>query len=226
MRTLGKREDEDVAGTPNWMAPEVITLKGASTASDVWSLGCTIVELLTGAPPYGDMLPMSAMFRIVEDDCPPLPPHISAELHDFLVRCFAKDPSHRPSASDLFKHVWLRHAIDLDAHGLRAQDSLPFLKRVSVEVRRTEIEAAGWSMSAPPLVREGSSPGSSSLMSHSPHQGVVVHDYVSAKGTRPMSVDGVRDYAFLSRPEPILQRHSFGPEVPRPSVRRSSCCPR
>lgn len=47
--------EKDVAGTPNWMAPEVIELKGASTKSDVWSLGCTVVELLTGRPPYGEI---------------------------------------------------------------------------------------------------------------------------------------------------------------------------
>ena len=44
-----------VAGTPNWMAPEVIELKGASTKSDIWSLACTIIELLTGRPPYAEI---------------------------------------------------------------------------------------------------------------------------------------------------------------------------
>ena len=42
-------------GTIFWMAPEVIELKGASTKSDIWSLGCTVIELLTGRPPYGEI---------------------------------------------------------------------------------------------------------------------------------------------------------------------------
>ena len=37
------------------VAPEVIELKGASPASDIWSLACTIIELLTGLPPYADV---------------------------------------------------------------------------------------------------------------------------------------------------------------------------
>ena len=49
-----QRENKNVAGTPNWMAPEVIELKGASTKADIWSLACTVVELLTGRPPYAE----------------------------------------------------------------------------------------------------------------------------------------------------------------------------
>ena len=44
----------DVAGTPRWMAPEIIEMKGASTKSDIWSLGCTVVEMLTALPPFSE----------------------------------------------------------------------------------------------------------------------------------------------------------------------------
>ncbi|KAG1179258.1 hypothetical protein G6F70_005879 [Rhizopus microsporus] len=96
-----------VSGTPNWMAPEVIELKGASTKSDIWSLGCTLIELVTGKPPYADLISMSAMFRIVEDKHPPLPDNISKDMRDFLLACFQKDPQARPSASQLKQHRWI-----------------------------------------------------------------------------------------------------------------------
>lgn len=71
-RTTGLSESS-VVGTPYWMAPEVIELSGATTASDIWSLGCTVIELLEGKPPYYNLQPMPALFRIVNDDHPPLP---------------------------------------------------------------------------------------------------------------------------------------------------------
>ncbi|CDH52536.1 pkinase-domain-containing protein [Lichtheimia corymbifera JMRC:FSU:9682] len=99
------------AGTPNWMAPEVIELKGASTKSDIWSLGCTIIELLTGRPPYAGMIAMSALYHIVEDDHPPVPENASETLQDLLYACFQKDPSQRPTAKELMQHPWISSAL-------------------------------------------------------------------------------------------------------------------
>eukprot|EP00177_Eucheuma_denticulatum_P001838 GFKZ01003282.1.p1 GENE.GFKZ01003282.1~~GFKZ01003282.1.p1 ORF type:complete len:1027 (-),score=143.03 GFKZ01003282.1:1309-4389(-) len=97
----------DVAGSPYWMAPEIISLTGSSTASDIWSLGCTVIELLTGFPPYHELSDVTALFRIVSDECPPLPTNLSAECEDFLRKCFNKDMHTRASADDLLSHRWL-----------------------------------------------------------------------------------------------------------------------
>ncbi|KAI0035295.1 protein kinase, partial [Vararia minispora EC-137] len=129
LRAMERELNKDVAGTPNWMAPEVIELKGATTKADIWSLACTVVELLTGRPPYGDIAnSMTVMFRIVEDDMPPLPEGCSGPLLDFLKTCFNKDPERRPSAEVLFEHEWLKKHWGLNKD-LRPQDSIPFLRR-------------------------------------------------------------------------------------------------
>lgn len=67
------------------VAPEVIEMAGWSFASDIWSVGCTIIELLSTKPPYFDLAPMAALFRIVQDDHPPLPERISPVRSQFQV---------------------------------------------------------------------------------------------------------------------------------------------
>lgn len=89
------------------VAPEIIALVGASPVSDIWSVGCTVIELVTGVPPYFDLAPMPALFRIVQDDHPPIPPQLSQALKDFLMECFKKDPLLRTDAKGLLKHPWI-----------------------------------------------------------------------------------------------------------------------
>eukprot|EP01094_Clydonella_sp_ATCC50884_P002136 TRINITY_DN11643_c0_g1_i1.p1 TRINITY_DN11643_c0_g1~~TRINITY_DN11643_c0_g1_i1.p1 ORF type:complete len:1085 (-),score=383.55 TRINITY_DN11643_c0_g1_i1:312-3566(-) len=100
-------ENSSIMGTPYWMAPEIIELNGATTKSDIWSVGCTVIELITGEPPYYDLAQMPALFRIVQDDHPPLPEGISPALRDFLLQCFQKEPRLRISAKKLLKHPWV-----------------------------------------------------------------------------------------------------------------------
>ncbi|KAJ7587910.1 kinase-like domain-containing protein, partial [Mycena floridula] len=91
-----ERDIKDVAGTPNWMAPEVIKLNGASPQSDIWSLACTAIKLLTGKPPYADIAnSMMTCLRFQKAVQP---------LRDFLNQCFNKDPAKRPTAELLCEH--------------------------------------------------------------------------------------------------------------------------
>lgn len=102
-------------GTPNWstlaltlVAPEVINSCSATTsACDIWSLGCTILELLTGQPPYYKLNQMTAMYKIVNEGIPPLPDDVSPELKEFLENCFIRDPKKRKTAAELLCHPWV-----------------------------------------------------------------------------------------------------------------------
>ncbi|KAI5963264.1 CDC15 [Candida pseudojiufengensis] len=97
-----------VVGTPNWMAPETILGgDGLCTASDIWSLGATIIELFTMNPPYHELNAMATLHAIGTDERPPLPKNISSLARDFLMECFQKQPNLRISANLLLKHQWL-----------------------------------------------------------------------------------------------------------------------
>jgi len=110
-----------VVGTPYWMAPEVIEISGHSFKSDIWSVGCMVVELITGSPPYYDEQPMTAMFKIVSDPHPPLPINISENLEDFLLSCWQRDPTERVTAEELIQHEWVQNTPNFNPQAVNAQ---------------------------------------------------------------------------------------------------------
>lgn len=93
-----------VTGTPYWMSPEVISGEGYGRKADVWSLGCTVVEMLTEKPPWAEYEAMAAIFKIATQPTnPQLPSHISEHTRDFL-RCIFLEAKYRPSAEELLRH--------------------------------------------------------------------------------------------------------------------------
>lgn len=78
-------DQSSVVGTPYWMAPEVIELSGATTSSDIWSVGCTVIELIEGKPPFHKLQPMQALFRIVNDEHPPIPGSASPVSTPYII---------------------------------------------------------------------------------------------------------------------------------------------
>lgn len=88
------------------MAPEVIRGTGYGRTADIWSLGATIIEMLTGKPPFCHFTEATAaMFFIgTTQEPPPFPPGITEEAKDFLRQCFIRDPQLRPDATTLLSH--------------------------------------------------------------------------------------------------------------------------
>jgi serine/threonine protein kinase len=103
-----KEKKNSMVGTSFWMAPEIIEPIGnISSSCDIWSLGATIIQLLTTKPPYYEFDVVPALFRILTDEHPPIPENISENLKDFLKKCFNKDPLKRPTAKELLNHDWI-----------------------------------------------------------------------------------------------------------------------
>lgn len=108
-------------GTPYWMAPEVVraTLDksaGYDLAVDIWSLGCTIIEMFTGKPPWSGLEGPAAMFKVLRTD-PPIPDNLSPEGKDFLRCCFKRNPAERPTASKLLEHPFIQSSNHYNQHG-------------------------------------------------------------------------------------------------------------
>ncbi|XP_066280463.1 uncharacterized protein [Branchiostoma lanceolatum] len=99
---------KSMRGTPYWMAPEVVAESGYGVKSDVWSVGCTVFEMLTGKPPWADMAPMAAIFHIGSGkEVPEVPETASPTAHDFVHACLTRNPDQRPSATQLLKHPFI-----------------------------------------------------------------------------------------------------------------------
>ncbi|OVA05493.1 Protein kinase domain [Macleaya cordata] len=83
---------KSMKGTPYWMAPEVILQTGHSFSADIWSVGCTIIEMATGKPPWSQQFQeVAALFHIgTTKSHPPIPEHLSVEAKDFLLKCLQK----------------------------------------------------------------------------------------------------------------------------------------
>ena len=101
-----------MVGTPHWMAPEVIKNQeqGYGFTADIWSIGCTVVEMLTGKPPWPEFSTMwGAVFHIANSTGPPdnVPKDIPSDTNEFLNHCFERDTELRYTAQQLLETEWM-----------------------------------------------------------------------------------------------------------------------
>ncbi|PIN19012.1 MEKK [Handroanthus impetiginosus] len=98
-------------GTAFWMAPEVVRSLGYGLAADIWSLGCTVLEMLTRCFPYSNLECMQALFKIGKGERPPIPISLSGDARDFILQCLQIDPSLRPTAAQLLDHPFVKRPL-------------------------------------------------------------------------------------------------------------------
>lgn len=110
-----------VTGSPAYLAPEIATGGRANPASDMWSLGATLFQALTGEPPYGiGDNALATLYRVVHEDPPRTP--LAGRLAPLLEHTMAYDPAERWSAEDVVDFLAGRLAAEkLEPVALRTQ---------------------------------------------------------------------------------------------------------
>ncbi|XP_062096542.1 mitogen-activated protein kinase kinase kinase 3 [Humulus lupulus] len=116
-------------GSPYWMAPEVVmNTNGYSLAVDIWSLGCTVLEMATSKPPWSQYEGVAAIFKIGNSkDMPEIPDYLSQDAKSFVKLCLQRDPLSRPTAARLLEHPFIREqTTSRAANTTITQDAFPF----------------------------------------------------------------------------------------------------
>jgi mitogen-activated protein kinase kinase kinase len=93
-------------GSIPWMAPEVIqSSDGHGRKADIWSFGCTVIEMATAERPWGNGNFENFMFALMHigttDATPPIPTQLPEEGQDLVGRCVRRAPDERPWAWEL-----------------------------------------------------------------------------------------------------------------------------
>ncbi|KAF7813141.1 mitogen-activated protein kinase kinase kinase YODA-like [Senna tora] len=154
-------------GSPYWMAPEVIkNSSGCNLAVDIWSLGCTVLEMATTKPPWSQYEGVAAMFKIGNSkELPTIPDHLSNEGKDFVRKCLQRNPHDRPSAHELLDHPFVKCAAPLERPILGADASDP----VSGIAHGTKAPGVGQGRNLPALDTDRLSVHSSRVLKTNPH---------------------------------------------------------
>ena len=101
-----------ICGSIFWMSPEVTGRTEYGWKADIWSFGCTVLEMLNTEPPYRELNRFTAMIKIVlEILIPVFPVGTTDHCMEFVKECLRKNPQDRPSAKDLldFKFISLHN---------------------------------------------------------------------------------------------------------------------
>ncbi|RVE42751.1 hypothetical protein evm_012575 [Chilo suppressalis] len=105
----GERK-QTLCGTPNYIAPEILTKKGHSFEVDIWSLGCIMYTLLVGKPPFETSTLKDTYKRIKQCEYR-IPSSLRKPAASMIVLQLQANPARRPSVDKLLQHEFFSSGI-------------------------------------------------------------------------------------------------------------------
>ncbi|CAN4098440.1 unnamed protein product [Withania somnifera] len=129
-------------GTPMYLSPEVVADNVQESPADIWALGCIVLEMLTGKPPFDrkdDMNAEDVLRKIGEGhELPNIPGDLSKEAKNFLKGCFVRKPTYRWTAEMLLIHPFVEGLSDDD--GVEEQEEVEDINEVDSMQLVTETD--------------------------------------------------------------------------------------
>jgi serine/threonine protein kinase len=150
--TMGKTQaTTTIKGTPYFMAPEVLAHSRYGRKGDVWAVGCTMIQMMTGDPPWKDrnlqgLVQLHMLLQSWNNGPPPYTcvNEVTPQAKNFLKLCFEKDETARPSAQELMQHIFLADDFDesLEDSGIKLSGENPLDEsRTIVELKQKMTRA-------------------------------------------------------------------------------------
>ncbi len=236
MKLLAGKQ-KNIMGTRTYIAPEIILRRPPTVQSDIYSLGVTLYEMVTGGPPFAGLSPNDLLKKHLSEE--PAPPSVvnrncTPELDMVLMKMLSKKPKDRPQefrdVMSLFRNcrVFLEDPVELHEKKVReakANESLSVDKRldsradadrVSRGLAAPEKPKKGKRLTAPigeiaPVKKPGSAPAAAQPAATTPQVPYGMPGMMPGMMPQPMMMPGMM-------PQPMMMPGMMPGMMPQPMM--------
>ncbi|XP_076356756.1 serine/threonine-protein kinase PLK2-like [Tachypleus tridentatus] len=96
-----------VCGTPNYIAPEVLSMEGHGKEADIWAIGCIMYAMLVGHPPF-ETTTLNETYSRISNNTYCVPSNVSESAHTLIFRLLKSRPADRPDIAGILQDEFFR----------------------------------------------------------------------------------------------------------------------
>nr|XP_023029756.1 serine/threonine-protein kinase polo [Leptinotarsa decemlineata] len=134
----GERK-KTLCGTPNYIAPEILSKKGHSFEVDIWSIGCIMYTLLIGKPPFETSSLKETYARIKNCEYK-ISPKISGYAQQMIMLMLQSEPKCRPNVETLLHHDFIVNGFCPTTLPVSALTMAPRFDKIDTSIRKPLLE--------------------------------------------------------------------------------------